>query len=411
MKDPDSSKDAKSDVERDESEDMSLADLLGADASEDSEAPRRAEAREDEPDSGMVNLAKMVAGSSTEAARTPSIAPPPAEDDKAPKTAGETRAGAGEGGVAPAQKKSSGPLYALIIVVVLAAAAVVFVMMRGEGKGEEKGDKATEALLARLEEFEKDRAAAEAERKKAEAEKAALMERLENLSNKIEGTGPDAGDISAEEKAEMEEIQDQLEEAEAKEEELAEKAEQAAKKASEIEKKAGKSKASAGEETKVAKAGGKKKTSGGGSAAASTPKKKQTASKSKKSSGSDTKKGGASELDSLLGGSNEKKKEEEKKSAQSGSGGGQPAKLSRADINKAMGPVRARAQKMCAKYSTGVVQVKVTVGGNGRVKSASSLGAFANSKAGKCVAMAARTAKFPKFSSGSQSFTYPITLK
>ena len=60
-----------------------------------------------------------------------------------------------------------------------------------------------------------------------------------------------------------------------------------------------------------------------------------------------------------------------------------------------MGPVKARAQKMCAKYSTGVVQVQVVVGSNGRVKSATPKGAFANSTAGKCVAMQSRTAKFP----------------
>jgi hypothetical protein len=39
------------------------------------------------------------------------------------------------------------------------------------------------------------------------------------------------------------------------------------------------------------------------------------------------------------------------------------------------------------------------------------MGSFANTTAGKCVEMMARTAKFPKFSDPTFTFTYPITLR
>ena len=120
-----------------------------------------------------------------------------------------------------------------------------------------------------------------------------------------------------------------------------------------------------------------------------------------------TKKSGASELDSLLKGP--KKETEKPKTAPADD---MPKKPTKAEVKNAMGPVQARAQKSCAKYSTGTVQVQVVVkGSNGRVKSATPKGAFAGNQAGKCVAMMSRSAKFPKFSDSTFSFTYPITLK
>ena len=75
-----------------------------------------------------------------------------------------------------------------------------------------------------------------------------------------------------------------------------------------------------------------------------------------------------------------------------------------------MGPVAARA-KACSKYSTGTVQLRVTVGNNGRVKSSKAMGSFAGTTAGKCVEMLARTAKFNPFTDPSFTFTYPVILK
>ena len=120
-----------------------------------------------------------------------------------------------------------------------------------------------------------------------------------------------------------------------------------------------------------------------------------------------TKKSGTSELDSLLSG--QKKEKGKPKTAPADD---VPKKPTKAEVKKAMGPVQVRSQKSCAKYSTGTVQVQVVVkGSNGRVKSASPKGAFAGNQAGKCVAMMARSAKFPKFSDSTFSFTYPIILK
>ena len=111
-------------------------------------------------------------------------------------------------------------------------------------------------------------------------------------------------------------------------------------------------------------------------------------------------------MDSLLKGPKEKEKPKTAPADDT------PKKPTKADVKKAMGPVQARAQKSCAKYSTGTVQVQVVVTGkNGRVKAATPKGAFAGNQAGKCVAMMARSAKFPKFSDSTFSFTYPIILK
>jgi hypothetical protein len=417
VKDPENGNDVKNDESGNgDGEDMSLADLLGGDIGDDAEAPKRVDQRDDEPDSGMVNLAKMVADSSVETAKTPSIMPPPAAPaDQTGRTDTTGQVAAAPAPVAQ-EKKSSGPIYALIAVVVIAAIVVVVVMMSGgdEGKGD---DAANQALLAKFEALEKEQkafeekmAAVEAERKQAEEAKTALQAQLAGMAAKGDG-----GNISAEEQAKMDEIQKQLDEAKAKEEELAKEAEEAEQKAAEAKKKAADTKKKSGS-SKVASSGGKKDTGKKDTGKKDTGKKdtgkKGTGKKDtgKKDTGKkDTgKKGSAAELDSLLGGG-EKKKDAPKETKPAGPA--LPRQLSQAQVKSGMMPVQARAQKMCAKYSTGVVQVKLVIGGNGRVKSANPKGAFANSTAGKCVAMQARTAKFPKFSDASQSVLFPISLK
>ena len=68
-------------------EEMSLADLLGVDEPAPAPEPKKEVRRDDEPDSGMVRLASMVASSSPEQARIPSIIPPPAQPGGTPAPA------------------------------------------------------------------------------------------------------------------------------------------------------------------------------------------------------------------------------------------------------------------------------------------------------------------------------------
>jgi outer membrane biosynthesis protein TonB len=89
---------------------------------------------------------------------------------------------------------------------------------------------------------------------------------------------------------------------------------------------------------------------------------------------------------------------------------GLPASPSRGDVKSAMRPIQAKAST-CAKYSKGTVKLKVVVGSNGRVKSSKVVGGSADGTAANCVAMIARTAKFPAFSNSTFSFNYPVTLK
>lgn len=389
MKDPDSSSDVKN---TDSSEDMSLADLLGGGEDEAEDKPKRVDHREDEPDSGMVNLAKMVADSSVEVAKTPSIIPPPADPTGSqpvgdPSGAVQTQAGAPVA-AAPAQKKGSGPIIALIVVVLLAAAAVIgYIATRGEPKEDDA------AAIAAAKAAEELKAELEAERQANKKAMDELMARMAALTEK-KTEGEDEAP-SAEEAAKLEELQKQMEEAKAKEEELAMKAEEA-EKAAEAKK----------SETPKKTSTAKKSSSG----SSSTPKKTSTAKKSSSEPKKKAASGGSdktSELDSLLGGS----KKEEPKAAAKKADDGLPKTPSKGDVKKAMGPVQARAQKICAKYSTGTVQVQMVVGSNGRVKKATPKGAFAGNQAGKCVAMMARSAKFPKFKDPTYSFLYPIILK
>ena len=377
MKDPDSSRD----VKKPDAEDMSLADLLGADAAEEPSAARRVDARADEPDSGMVNLARMVAGSSVETATTPSIAPPPAPGPEGrDPTGGHAMIAPPGAAAAPSAQKSNPAIWALVAAVIVLGAVGIYYFT--QSKDESKDDAATQALLDLREAIEKERREAEEQRRAAEEKLSALMAKLED-SKSEEGVVDEAAQAA---------LEKEIADAKAAQEEAAKKA--AAAKA-ESEK--------AGGGTKVAAAAPKKTAS---EPAAAAPKKPAAEPKAKPA---ETKPaaGGTSELDSLLGAP--KKTDTEKKATAPADT--TPTQMSKSDIQQAMNPVAARAQTMCAKYSTGSVQVRVTVANTGRVQSSEAVGAFANSTAGNCVAALVRTAKFPKFKDATQTFTYPIVLK
>ncbi len=383
-----------------DTDDMSLADLLGGDTESEDSGPKRVDQRDDEPGSGVVKLADMVASSSVDQAKTPSIAPPPPDD-----TTGSIASGLPEGSsgasplpaavpaAAPAPApKSSGAIYALIAVVVIAGAAIVYFVMDSQKKSQEKDqalaslqaevnkvkeaetEKKLAAMQAQLEEVKarEEQARAEAEAARVAAEKAA-KEKAAAESESQEGTDGESTDKATDAKDSSDK------EAAAKEDTASAKGKSSpkSKKGRSVKKEA---------PSKAAKTRTPK---------ASKPEPAKTASKSAPKKGD--------ELDALLGG--KKKKEESKKAAPSG-----PTKPTKVDVKTAMGPVSARA-KSCAKYSTGTVQLKITVGSNGRVKSSKAMGSFAGTTAGKCVEMIGRTAKFSAFSDPKFTFTYPITLR
>ena len=369
--------------ENNTNEDMSLADLLGGGAESEEDAPLPVDHREDEPDSGMVNLAKMVADSSVEIAQTPSIAPPgasvaPASPQQSHVPPAATQA------IAP-KKRSSMPIVLGIVAIIAIALVAVLVIKNGDDDGKEAAAlKAQKDLIAQM---------------------AAQMEAM-----KAQQTSTGNTDKDAEINQKMKELQAQLESAKAKEATLAQAT---AEEATEAVKKEESPKEAAKVESKSKKT---KHTAKGKRAKSKT----KPAAKTQKSSSEDilnnasvkqkkTQKNSKDELDSLLSGG--KKKKEKSKAVAKSKSSEKPDKLTKADIKKAMQPVQKRAQKMCAKYSTGAVQVSITVGSNGRVKSAKPKGSFAVSKAGKCVAMTARTARFPSFKASKQTFLYPIILK
>ena len=89
-----------------------------------------------------------------------------------------------------------------------------------------------------------------------------------------------------------------------------------------------------------------------------------------------------------------------------------PARLSKPDIQAGISPIKGSATACFGKYNVpGTVNVKVTIGGNGKVQSASASGSFSGTPTGTCVENAVKKASFKKFSDDSMSFTYPFVLR
>jgi predicted Zn finger-like uncharacterized protein len=85
-----------------------------------------------------------------------------------------------------------------------------------------------------------------------------------------------------------------------------------------------------------------------------------------------------------------------------------PAKLGQAEITSGLDPVKAEAKKCGAGTA---VAIKFSVkGSTGSVISATPLEEHASTPIGKCVATAAKGAKFPKFQADQQGFTFKFRL-
>ena len=79
------------------------------------------------------------------------------------------------------------------------------------------------------------------------------------------------------------------------------------------------------------------------------------------------------------------------------------------DFKKGMGAIADRAQG-CYKGTQGMAMVRLTVSPSGKVTKASVSGAFAGKPEGACVQAAVKSATFPPWDGGPQSFSYSYML-
>lgn len=98
------------------------------------------------------------------------------------------------------------------------------------------------------------------------------------------------------------------------------------------------------------------------------------------------------------------------------SGGGEdsslPDQLDKGQIVSGMQKIKSRVGSCFDQFKVpGMANVAVTIGGSGRVSSASVTGQFAGTPTGDCVAKAAKSASFPKFKGSPQSIVYPFILR
>jgi hypothetical protein len=83
--------------------------------------------------------------------------------------------------------------------------------------------------------------------------------------------------------------------------------------------------------------------------------------------------------------------------------------LSADDFKKGMSGIAGKAQG-CYKGTQGTAMVKLTVGPTGKVTKASVSGSFAGTPEASCVESAVKSASFPPWDGGPQSFTYSYML-
>ena len=99
-------------------------------------------------------------------------------------------------------------------------------------------------------------------------------------------------------------------------------------------------------------------------------------------------------------------------SAASGANKNLPPRLSKTDINKAMGEIRAEVMACFDKFKVpGMAQLGYVVGGNGMILSVGVTGAFSGTPTGACLLEAGHQAKFPQFARDREQFTYPFFLR
>ena len=90
-----------------------------------------------------------------------------------------------------------------------------------------------------------------------------------------------------------------------------------------------------------------------------------------------------------------------------------PSRLSMSKIRKGVYRILGSARACFNRYRVpGKCYVRVNMkGSTGRVNSASIRGSFKGTPTGRCVARAFKRARFAKFKSASQSFTFPLIFR
>ncbi len=83
--------------------------------------------------------------------------------------------------------------------------------------------------------------------------------------------------------------------------------------------------------------------------------------------------------------------------------------LSTEEFKKGMGAITAKAQA-CYKGTQGSANVKLTIASSGQVSKVTINGAFAGKPEADCVSAAVKSASFPAWDGGPQTFGYPILL-
>lgn len=313
---------------------------------------------EEESDSGVFNLAQMVANASiTKASEV--------VEDTGPF---ETAVSDIPPAAVRAKRGYTLPVIVVVALLIVSATVAIVVAQKKKASAHEEAQKLKVALLqAQIEQFQ------------GSTEPPAPEPVLEPVKEqKLRQEEVEIPPVASEqvESEEIEEI----------ESEEAEEAEVETKQARKEEKKAG----GRNRATKRAASSGVSKS-------------QETKKETKKDTKKKTKRSGEDELDRLLGVGSSKK-------ANKRGSSGTPGKPSRADIKAAMKQVAGRA-KACSRFAKGTVQLKMTIAGKGHVKASRVVGSFANTQAGDCVKKVARSAKFQKFSDPSFTFIYPVILR
>jgi hypothetical protein len=89
-----------------------------------------------------------------------------------------------------------------------------------------------------------------------------------------------------------------------------------------------------------------------------------------------------------------------------------PDTLSQDQIKTGMSAVKGKVQGCYDKYQVaGTAKVALSIGKNGKVASARSVGEFAGTPTGDCVVAAVKSATFPRFKRPSLAITYPFLLR
>jgi hypothetical protein len=86
-----------------------------------------------------------------------------------------------------------------------------------------------------------------------------------------------------------------------------------------------------------------------------------------------------------------------------------PISPARSDVVAGFTAIRGELSR-CAAGKVGIVEIRATISGNGRISNAVVSGVFQGTPEGSCMARVARSASFPPFSQPKLEVTFPVAL-